>query len=138
MVVIGIILLVTAGCNNTDSLFAKVNLDNANKKVKSSLSSYYGKNGIYLYEDGTDEMYLFLNGYNVMQGEKAPYYTDIRIEVKDKTLVINFSKKYTDDYENKKIENGLLYKIKKPKNVDTISILKNGQETHFDSIIVSE
>lgn len=138
MVVIVIILSVTVGCNNTDSLFTKINLDNANKKVKSSLSSFYSKNGIYLYEDGKDEMYLFLNGYNVMQGGKVPYYTDIRIEVKDKTLVINFREKYTEDYQNKEIENRLLYKIKNPKNVDTISILKNGQETHFDSIIVSE
>ncbi len=107
VVVIGIILLVIVGCNNTDSLFTKSNLNNANNKVKSSLRSYYNKNGIYLYQDGTDEMYLFLNGYNVMQGEKATYYTDMGIEVNDKTMVINFSEKYVDDYQNKEIENRL-------------------------------
>lgn len=138
IVVIGIVLLVTVGCNN-DSLFTNVNLNNVNNKVKSSLSSYYSKNGIYLYQDDTDEMYLFLNAYNVMQGEKATYYTDIGIEVNDKTIVINFSEKRSDDYQNKEIENNrLIYKIKKTKNVESISILKNGQEVPFNSIIAGK
>ncbi|MDF2882026.1 MAG: hypothetical protein K0R54_2583 [Clostridiaceae bacterium] len=138
-VVIGVVLLVTVGCNNSDSLFTDVNLNNVNLKVKSSLSSYYGKNGIYLYQDGSDEMFLFLNAYNVMPGEKATYYTDIGIEVKDKMIVINFSEKFSDDYQNKEIENNrLLYKIKKPKNVETISILKNGQDVPFNSIVAEK
>jgi len=139
IVVIGIAFLVTVGCNNTDSLFTNVNLNNVNINVKSSLSSYYSKNGIYLYQDGTDEMYLFLNAYNVTQGEKATYYTDIGIEVNDKTIVINFSEKCSEDYQNKEIENNrLLYKIKKPKNVESISIMKNGQEVTFNSIIAGK
>jgi hypothetical protein len=84
-------------------------------------------------------MFLFLNAYNVMPGEKATYYTDIGIEVKDKMIVINFSEKFSDDYQNKEIENNrLLYKIKKPKNVEAISILKNGQDVPFNSILAGK
>jgi hypothetical protein len=139
LLIIGIALLVTVGCNNSDSLFTDVNLNNVNLKVKSSLSSYYSKNGIYLYQDGSDEIYLFLNAYNVMPGEKATYYKDIGVEVKDKTIVINFSEKFSGDYQDKEIENNrLLYKIKKPKNVESISILKDGQEVPFNSIIAGK
>lgn len=139
IVVIGIALLVTVSCNNSDSLFTEVNLNNVNLNVKSSLSSYYSKNGIYLYQDGTDEMYLLLNAYNVMPGEKSTYYTDIDIEVSDKTIVINLSEKFSDDYQNKEIENNrLLYKIKKPKSVESISILKNGQEVPFNIIVAGK
>lgn len=57
-------------CNKNDLLFTKVDLNNVNEEIKSSLSNYYSENGIYLYENGTDEVYLFLNSYNVAQGEK--------------------------------------------------------------------
>lgn len=125
-------------CNKNDLLFTKVDLNNVNGEIKSSLSNYYSENGIYLYENGTDEVYLFLNCYNVAQGEKPSYYADVSMEVKDKTLVINFSKKYADNYENKEVENRQLYKINKPENIDTIKVFSNEQETHFDSIIVGE
>jgi len=138
MLIIFIILSVMISCNKNDSLFTKVDLNNANGEIKSSLSNYYSENGIYLYENGTDEVYLFLNGYNVEQGEKSYYYDDISMEVKDKTLFINFSEKYADNYENKEVENRQLYKINKPENIDTIKVFSNEQETHFDSIIVSE
>ncbi|MDF2504577.1 MAG: hypothetical protein K0R06_2068 [Clostridium sp.] len=58
---------------------------------------------------------------------KTSYYADISMEVKDKTLVINFSEKYADDYENKEVEKDIYIKL--------ISLK---EETHFDSIIVSE
>lgn len=74
IVVILIALLMTVGCNNSDSLFTDVNLNNVNLKVKSSLSSYYSKNGIYLYLDGSDEMLIidllvFLNYYYMQRGK---------------------------------------------------------------------
>lgn len=125
-------------CNKNDSLFTKVDLNNANGEIKSSLRKYYSKNGIYLFENGTDEVYLFLNGYNVAQGENPSYYANVSMEVKDKTLVINFSEKYTDGYENKEVENRHLYKINKPENVDAIKVFNNEKETHFDGVIVSE
>ncbi|TWH81673.1 hypothetical protein [Sedimentibacter saalensis] len=138
MLIIFIILSVMISCNKNDLLFTKVDLNNVNEEIKSSLSNYYSENGIYLYENGADEVYLFLNGYNVEQGEKSSYYDDISMEVKDKTLFINFSKKYADNYENKEVENRQLYKINKPENIDTIKVFSNEQETHFDAVIVSK
>lgn len=72
IVVILIALLMTVGCNNSDSLFTDVNLNNVNLKVKSSLSSYYSKIGIYLYLDGSDEMLiidLLVNYYYMQRGK---------------------------------------------------------------------
>ncbi len=137
MVIISIILIILAivVCyKNTNLTFSKENYKNTDNKIKVFMDKLNDKNGIYLYSDGTNDMYLFLNGYNVNIGEKASYFTDIEMEVKDRTLIINFNEKYTDDYINKEIDNRVLYKIKQPKNVDTIRIYKNEQETHFDSI----
>ena len=80
------------------------------------------------------DSYLFLNDYNVKNGEKAPYYTDIKMELKQNTMTISFNEKYADDYKNKEINNRELYKIKQTKDYDTIRIYKNGKEVHFDSV----
>lgn len=136
-VIINIILIVMVmvGCSNNSKLeFSKDSLENTDKKVKTFMDSINDKNGIYLYEENTNESYLYLNGYNVKIGEKASYFTNIEMEFKEGTLIINFNENYTDDYKDKEIDNRILYKIKQPKNVDTIRIYKNGQETHFDSI----
>lgn len=138
MVVLISTLLAIAINNNTKEVFTKEKLDNTSRKVTASLSPFYNKNGIYLYGDGTKERYLFINGYNIKQGELAPCYTDVKMELKDKTLIINFKETYAEEHEKGEISNRLLYKIKKLDNVDKISIFKNGQETHFDSIIVNE
>lgn len=98
------------------------------------MDRYKDKNGIYLYDDGTNGKYLLLNDYNVKNGDKASYFTDIKMEVKDGTLIINFNEEYTDDYKNKAIDNIVLYKIKQSKSIDTIRIYKNGQETRFDVV----
>lgn len=135
IIIISIIIIGISGCSkNTNLSFSKENLKSTDKKIKVFMERYSDKNGIYLFEDDTNEMYLFLNGYNVKNGDKASYFTDIKKEVKEGILIISFIEKYTDDYKNKGIPNRVLYKIKRPKNVDTIRIYKNGQETHFDVV----
>jgi hypothetical protein len=135
LVIISIILIGILGCSeNVDLVFSKVNTKTTNKKVKTFMERYNDMNGIYLYVHSSNDMYLYLNGYNVNNGDKASYFTDVKVEVKEGTLVINFNEKYIDDYHNKEIDNRVLYKIRQPKKVDTITIFKNGQETHFDTI----
>lgn len=137
MVIISIILIILAivGCSkNTKLSFSQENLKITDKKIKIFMDKVNDKNGIYLYSDGTNDMRLFLNGYNVKYGEKASYFTDIKMEVKEGTLIIYFNEKFTDEYKDKEIDNRVLYKIKQPKNVDTIRIYKNEQETYFDCI----
>ena len=46
-----------------------------------------------------------LNAYNVIQGEKAIYYSDIGVVVNNKTILISLSEKCSDNYQNKEIEN---------------------------------
>lgn len=133
ILIISIVLTGLVGCSkDTDLAYSKENPKFVNKKVKEFMDTYNGKNGTYLITKNENEMYLFLNGSNVKYGDKAIYFSDIKVEVKENILIINFNENYTDNYENKKIDNKVLYKIKKPKVVDTISIYKNGQQTYFD------
>lgn len=136
IVIMCTVLVSILGCNkNTNLAFSKENLKSTNKKVKVFMDSFNDKDGIYLYQFDSNYMYLFLNGYNTKDENRALYFTDIKMEVKDETFIINFNEKSTDDYKNKDIANRVLYKIKRPKNIDTIKIYKNGQETHFDAIL---
>jgi hypothetical protein len=137
MMIIAVALIVTVVYSkNCNLVFSELNLKNTSHKVEAFLDLHNSKNGIYMQQDGTGEAYLFLNGYNVVQGEMASYFTDIKAEVKEGTLIINFNEKYTDAYKNKEINNRVLYKIKQLKTFHTIRIYKNGEETHFDSIDV--
>lgn len=130
-----ILLALTAGCRSkADSGCVKVNINAVNKHVKAFLNKCNYKNGVYLYNDGKDDAYLFLNNCYVVQGEKASYISDIKTECHGKTLVINLSEKYTDDYKSKNVGKKLLYKVKMPKGFDTINVYKNGEQTSFDLI----
>ena len=118
---------------NSNIEFTKVNLKNTDKKVKTFINQVNNKNGIYLYQNNNKSL-VFLNGSNVDSGEKSLYFTDIKMEVKANTLIINFNEKYTDDYKNNEIDHSVLYRIKNFKSFYTIKIYKNGEETHFDLI----
>lgn len=79
-----------------------------------------------------------MNGSNIVQGEEVPYYEDIRIKDDKNIAKIYFDELYTSDYQDKELENVKLYKIFLKDTIDTIGIYKNGQETYFDSIDISE
>lgn len=136
IIILLIILLIPAvGCsNNANSACTKANIDMVNKRVKTFLNKCNDKNGIYLYDDGKGDMYLYLNNYYVLQGEKASYISDVKTEGQGKTLVIKLYEKYTDDYKSKNVGKRLLYRVKMAKGFDTISVNKNGKETSFDMI----
>jgi hypothetical protein len=97
-----------------------------------------GDNGIFLLHTSDGDQYLFLNGSNIVQGEEAAYYEDIRIKDDKNIAKIYFDELYTADYQDKELENVKLYKIFLKDTIDTIGIYKNGQETYFDSIDISE
>lgn len=137
ILIISIVLTGLVGCSkDTDLAYSKENPKFVNKKVKAFMDMCDDKNGVYFYTASKDVRYLFLNGATVKYGDKAPYFSDIKIEVKENTLVINFNENYTDDYENKKIDYSVLYKIKVPKGIEFITIYKNGQQTHIDNSVV--
>jgi hypothetical protein len=109
-------------------------MKNTDTSVQTFIAKCSEKNGTYLYEGGANEKYLFLNGYHVGYGAKAPYFTDVKMEVENGALNIHFDEQYTYDYKNKEIDNRVLYIIKQPNDTDTIHIYKNGQETYFDMV----
>lgn len=139
LVVLIIFLALTPVCtSNNNSACAKVNINSANKHIKAFLNKCNDKNGIYLYDDGKDDMYLYLNNYYVVQGEKASYISDIKTEGQGKTFIISLSEKYTDDYKNKNISKKLLYKIMMPKGFDAISVYKNEKQTSFNMVGIKD
>jgi hypothetical protein len=103
-----------------------------------SVDKRIGDNGIFHLHTSDGNQYLFLNGSNVGQGEEAAYYEDIRIKDDKNIAKIYFDELYTADYQDKELENVKLYEIFLKDTIDTIGIYKNGQETYFDSIDISE
>lgn len=135
LILLIILLIPAVGCsNNANSACTKANIDMVNKHVKTFLNKCNDKNGIYLYDDGKGDMYLYLNNYYVVQGEKASYISDVKAEGQGKTLVINLNEKYTDDYKSRNLGKRLLYRVSMPKGFDTISVYKNGAQTSFDIV----
>ena len=120
--------------NDSKLVFSKVDYEKVGGKVKSFLGKCSDKNGIYLYDDNTNESYLFLNDYHVKMGNKATYFENVKMDIEGELLIIKFDEKSTSDYKNKNIENRLLYKVKKTKNIKSIKVYKNGEETEFDLI----
>jgi len=135
MLFIGIVLITLMGCAKDSALvFSKVDLTKVDGKIKIFLDKCTDKNGIYLYDDNTNENYIFLNDYHVKQGEKASYFENIKMDIQGTALIIKLDEQSTNNYKNKKIDNRLLYKVKKPKNIRYIKIYKNGEESKFDLI----
>lgn len=135
IVIISIILTSIIGCNKNDDLvFLKQNTKKVNKNIRTFMDKCNEKNGIYLYVKSSNDAYLYLNEYNENNMDKSPYISNVKAEVKDNDLIINLTQENNDNTQNKEIDNRLLYKITKPKNVNTIIIYKNGQKVNFEQI----
>ncbi|QED46770.1 hypothetical protein [Cytobacillus dafuensis] len=64
---VGIILL--SGCSSELS-FSAVSVKGVNKDIQSFIIDVKNENGIHLYFDNQKAIYMYLNGVNVIQGEK--------------------------------------------------------------------
>lgn len=133
--VIFIVLVSIVGCRRSSEItYYEIKIEDASSKLTDFINESSKKNGVHIFENNNEELYIFLNGCNVFQGGKAPYFEDIKIEVQEDSLVISFIEKYTDDYSDKNIENKVLYKVKKHKVFEYIRVYKNSQEVHIDSV----
>ncbi|MDP4094826.1 MAG: hypothetical protein Q8920_15885 [Bacillota bacterium] len=118
------------GCGSSSAFkFTQVEKSDTPKAVMEFIDRNSGKNGIYLYTQ-SGYNYIYLNAYNVKQGDKAIVFKDIKHEIKDNTLIISYTEEQTGDL-NKKLNNAVIYKFKSSAGYNTIKILKNGVETHF-------
>lgn len=133
--VIFIVLVSIVGCGRISEItYSEIKIEDASSKLTNFINDSSKKNGVHIFENDNKELYIFLNGYNVFQGEKAPYFENIKIEVQEDSLIISFTEKYTDDYSDKNIKNKVLYKVKKHKDFEYIRVYKNNQEVQIDSV----
>jgi hypothetical protein len=122
------------GCNKkTEAEFYEVELQNVPNTVQDFMDRNSKKNGVYLYSKINLDSYLFLNAFNVIQGEKAAYFKDIKYNINENTLNIYFNEELTDDY-TMKLDNRLIYKIKSSMEFDTIKVFRNDREIPIDVV----
>lgn len=121
------------GCSSNLS-FTEVREKDINKDIQSFIDNTNEENGVHLYLEKQKEVYVYLNGSNVKQGEKAIHFTDFNVEKNGKTLSILYNTAETADYSNQSLKYELLYKINLDKKYETIKTINNGEEASFGVI----
>ncbi|WP_110113476.1 hypothetical protein [Bacillus sp. CGMCC 1.16541] len=133
-IMIGVFFLVgLIGCQS-QLTYSEVEMTKANASVQEFMEFVKHENGPYLYLDGKKTMYLFLNGGNVVQGEKAIHFTDVKVKAENDTLNLFVTEDETDDYSNDSLTHQALYKIHDNHIYETIHLFVNGTETPFTMI----
>lgn len=142
--IIVLIILITTGIfikmNNTkDDIFITKKLDtntSVYKKINNKVSESIKESGVYLLNTGEDDVtYLILDGSHMSLKNEAPYFSDVKIENKGDSIMIYFNEELKIYPDGNYPEHRLIYKITKDKNTEYIRVFKNGEETHFDSVI---
>lgn len=128
-----VVVILLSGCNS-ELTFSKVAPKGNNKTLQSFITNAQDQNGVYLYLDNPKTVYIYLNGKNVLQGEKANYFTDFKVATEGDTLKILYTSDKTTDYSNPSLNHELLYKIKLDKKYDTIRSFQNGEEVSFNVV----
>lgn len=106
-------------------------------KINDKVSKLIKGNGVYLLNTEGDKInYLILDGSYINLGNEAPYFSAVKIENKEASIMIYFSEEMKTYPNGKYPEQRLIYKITKDKNYEYIRVFKNGEETHFDSVIL--
>jgi hypothetical protein len=106
------------------------------KKINDKVSETIKENGVCLLNTGEDNVnYLILDGSHISLKNEAPYFSDIKIQNKGNSIIIYFNEELKIYPEGKYPEHRLIYKIIKDKDTQYIRVFKNGEETHFDSVI---
>lgn len=131
LLLVAIVLL--SGCSSELS-FSEVSEGGVNKDIQSFIDDVKDENGVHLYLDNQTDIYVYLNGTNVEQGEKAVHFTDFDVEENSDTLNILFSNAETTDYSNQSLNYELLYKVNLDKKYEKMKPFSNGEEVSFGVI----
>lgn len=92
---VGLIFIIyLAGCSS-ELTFKEINMDRVDKDIQDFINIVQDENGAHLYHDNKQNMYIFLNGSNVVQGSKAMHFNDFNLEANGDTLKILFHHDYT-------------------------------------------
>lgn len=139
LVMLIIIGIFTKLNNSKESTFTteKLNINSRDyKKINDKVSETIKKNGVYLLYTGQENVtYLILDGSHMNLKNEVPYISDVKIEKKVDSVMIYFSEELKTYSEGKYPELRLIYRITEDKYTEYIRIFKNGEETHFDTVI---
>jgi hypothetical protein len=131
-VLLGLILvLLLTGCNSKLS-YSETDLESVKKDVQDFVLSVSDTNGVYLYLDGDEKAYVFLNGVNKEEGEL--FFKHFHVGAVGNMLDIGYSQEETIESADETFKNQMLYEINKDKEYVKIQLFKNGEETSFDAI----
>jgi hypothetical protein len=110
----------------------------AYKNISDKGSEFIKESGVYILNVGEDNStYLILDGTHMSLKNEAPYFSDVKIENKEKSIMIYFNEDFKIYSEGKYPEHRLIYKFTRPKDNEYIRVFKNGEETHIDSVILT-
>ncbi|WP_404469575.1 hypothetical protein [Sutcliffiella horikoshii] len=129
-------ILVLTGCNSTPSslTYSELSEEDLSEEMQSYFQSVK-KDGAHLYFDEVnDSMVVYLNGENVVQGEKAETFTDFAVESEEETLKLMYTSAETTDLSNSSSDYSLFYKINLNKEYDKVMLFQNGNEASFRSV----
>ncbi|KIL45052.1 membrane lipoprotein lipid attachment site-containing protein [Jeotgalibacillus soli] len=132
------LMLVLTGCNiltdNKELYYTEVIMESTDKAVQKFINEVKEKNGIYLYQDAGERLFVFLNNVLVEQGSEAIFFSGFDIKNEKDTVNIYFNQETKKDYVNKDLNNQVLYEVKLDKEYDYIKLFSNNEETHFSLV----
>ncbi len=128
-----ILAFALVGCSS-ELAFTEVKTSSTSKNVKGFIKSVANENGVYLHFDGKKAIYVYLNGSNVIQGNKALYFSNFHVDHTEDTINILFDQAETRNYSDPTLSHELLYKIQLDKEYETIKAIANGEEISFTTV----
>lgn len=133
------VLLLSTGllyaCQSDDSISSsEKKMDELPQEVQNFFISMDDEDGVYLYDDAqSNTLFVYLNSYNVEQGNLANRFTSFNAKAEGNTLHLSYDTDATTDYDSE-IDNQLYYEIRLDKHYDTIQLFSNGDEAVFNNI----
>ncbi|MFT8352867.1 MAG: hypothetical protein ABF685_28620 [Clostridium saccharoperbutylacetonicum] len=138
LIVIGIFIKMN---NVTADVFSTRELEvntSAYKDISDKVMESVKDSGVYLLNTGEENVtYLILDGTHMSLKNEAPYFSDVKIENKEKSIMIYFNEELKIYPDGEYPEHRLIYRITKTKDNEFIRVFKNGEETHIDSVILT-
>ncbi|MGO4890373.1 hypothetical protein ACJ2A9_21715 [Anaerobacillus sp. MEB173] len=128
-----VMIILLSGCS-TELTFSEVSEEAVHKEIRSFINGAKDENGVYLYFDNQELMYVYLNGTNVNEGEMLVHFTDFDVEGSGDTMDILYRDAETTDISDQSLHYELLYKVKINKEYETIRLFRNDEEVSFGGI----
>lgn len=130
-ILVGLIFVVLLASCNSKLSYIEISQENVQKDVQDFIMSVSDTNGVYLYLEGTEKAYVFLNGVNKKQGEL--FFKQFHVEPVGNMLDISYTEEDLN-VTDKTVKNQMLYQINLDKEYNTFQLFENGEEISFDVI----